>query len=129
MHIEFKVEFNLSDKKIKSRYKKAQEYLDLAVLTDTEPFLPFRQGIMSSKSKVDTIIGSGHVVYDTPYARYLYHGKVMVGRPPKTVTNRDLQFGKVPHPMAQAFWFEASKSINKEKWVRNVKRILDGEEV
>ena len=129
MHIEFKVDFNLSDKKIKGRYKKAQEYLDTDILTDTEPFLPFRQGIMKSKSKVDTNIGSGQVVYDTPYAKYLYHGKVMVGRPPKTVTNRDLQFGKEHHPTAQAFWFEASKSINEEKWVRNVKRILDGEEV
>lgn len=39
-----------------------------------------------------------------PYARYQYYGKVMVGKAPKTVTDRDLKYDKTKNPQAGPFW-------------------------
>lgn len=91
---------------------------------DTSPYVPLRTGSLDIRTRVD----GNSVVYPGPYARFLYYGKVMVDPNTgstwaplggtKVVTDRDLVFTKDFHPQAQAFWFEASKAQNKEKWLR-----------
>lgn len=91
---------------------------------DTSPYVPFRTGSLDIRTRVD----GNSVVYPGPYARFLYYGKVMVDPNTgstwaplggtKVVTDRNLVFTKDFHPQAQAFWFEASKAQNKEKWLR-----------
>ena len=36
----------------------------------------------------------------------------------KVVTDKDLVFSKAMHSQAQAYWFEASKAENLDKWMR-----------
>ncbi len=91
---------------------------------DTEPFVPMLTGSLKNRTQVK----DGEIIYPGPYARYLYHGKLMVdpatGSPwakkgaSKVVTNKNLVFTKSFHPDAQSYWFEASKALNKSKWVR-----------
>lgn len=121
------VQINFNSNRIYSNLNKAQKWLDATVLTDTEEFLPMRQGNLRNMSKATTIYGSGEVIYGgtgVPYARYLYYGKVMVGKPPKHPINKNLVFDKTAHPNAQAKWFEASKKKNLDYWINGVKKIV-----
>ena len=105
---------------------KAEKWLANEVLKDTRPFVPALTESLSNRAHVE---GSS-VIYPGPYARYLYYGKVMTGPKygPKEATDKNLVFTKSVHPQAQAFWFEASKAQNLEKWVKGAQKIV-GEEV
>ena len=98
---------------------------------DTKPFVPFLNGYLDKSTKVEGNL----VIYDTPYARFLYFGKVMVdpdtGSPwakkgaTKVLTNRDLVYTTDFHPKAQSHWFEASKAENLDKWVKVAQKAVD----
>ena len=55
-----------------------QKQVDESVLKYCEPYLPFDRGILRDSGYTATVIGSGKVIWDTPYARYQYYGKLMV---------------------------------------------------
>lgn len=115
---------------------RAEHMLAQQVMKDTTPFVPALTGSLTERTRV---VGN-EVIYPGPYARYLYFGKVMVDehgngpmhfvgkngneviRFPKGsklhATDRNLVFKTKMHPQAQAFWFEASKAQNLDKWVR-----------
>lgn len=95
------------------RFQRSQAYLDNEVLKDTEPYVPFRTGILARSGQNGTRIGSGEVIYNAPYARSCYYA-----------TNR--RFRKDIHPQATAQWFEKSKAVNNRKWVDGVNKVMDG---
>lgn len=109
---------------IKHKVDRAGHVVALQVQKDTSPYVPFRTGSLDQRTRV---IGNS-VVYPGPYARFLYYGKVMVDPNTgstwapeggtKVVTDRDLVFTTDFHPQAQAFWFEASKAQNLDKWLQ-----------
>ena len=109
------------------KYITAQEFLDSEVLRDCEPYVPFLTGVLVFTGQTGTKIGSGTVSWIAPYARYQYYGKVMVSSPfggPKILTNRNLQYhggGK-----RGSFWFERSKQVNKDRWIRGAALIAAG---
>ena len=98
---------------------------------DTSPYVPFLTGSLDNRTRVE----GNTIIYPGPYARYLYYGKVMIdpvtkstyARPgaTKVLTDRNLVFTKDFHPQAQAFWFEASKAQNKDKWLRIAQRTAE----
>ena len=109
--------------KITARLDRAQETLANEVMKDTDKFVPKLTGILSGDAKVT----GETVVYPGPYARYLYHGKLMVDPETgssyakkgntKTLTGKSINVAK-SNPMAQPEWFEVSKSMNLDKWKR-----------
>ncbi len=107
------------------KYVSAQQFVDNAVLHDCEPYVPLLTGILKFSGILSTKIGSGKVAWSTPYARYLYYGKVMVPSPfggPKILTKRNLKFhggGK-----RGSYWFERSKAVNKDAWIRGAQTII-----
>lgn len=115
---------------------RAQKWLDNRVLVDTAPFVPMQTGMLMKSGQLGTIVGSGTVVYQAPYARYLYYGKLWVDPATgsswattsgyKVATDKDLVFSQSVHPQAQAFWFEASKAQNKPKWIAGARKLAGG---
>lgn len=119
--------------------KRAEHAVTVQAAKDTEPYVPMLTGSLKNRTQVrDNLI-----IYPGPYARYLYYGKVMVnaatGRGPMLIpnvgyrypkgaklkpTNRDLDIKTTKHKNAQAFWFEASKAENLEKWKRVAARAV-----
>lgn len=77
------------------------------VLRRITKFMPYRTGNTIKITIAQTDINKPFIVTDTPYAKYLYYGKVMVGPAPKTVTNRDLVYTKTKNPQAGPFWDRA----------------------
>lgn len=101
------------------------------VRKDTSQYVPMLTGSLDDR----TIVKGTSIIYPGPYARYLYYGKVMVdpdtgstyAKPgaTKVLTDRNLVFTKDFHGQAQAFWFEASKAQNKDKWLQVMQRAVD----
>lgn len=110
--------------RLKDASEKAEHTVAIQVQKDTSPYVPFLTGSLDQRTRVD----GSEVIYPGPYARYLYHGKVMVDPETgsayapkggtKVVTGKDLVFNKAMHSQAQAYWFEASKAENMDKWLR-----------
>lgn len=106
------------------RFTEAQKYVDSAVLRYNSRYIPFRTGFLDRSGTLGTVIGSGLVVYNAPYARYMYYGKVMrdkngralYGMAPKHVTNEPIQYHGAPQ--RGAFWFEKMKAAHKDTILR-----------
>lgn len=116
--------------------KKAEYAMATQILANTDPFVPASQSkSLANRAYVDPKDNS--VVYPGPYAHYLYVGKLMVdpatGSPwasygtTKVYTDKTLNISKAVNPRATDHWFEASKAINKEKWVRVAGRAIQHE--
>ena len=109
---------------LRNASNKAQHAVAVQAQKDTSPYVPALTGSLDQRTSVE----ENQIIYPGPYARFLYYGKVMVdpatGSPfapkggTKVVTDKDLVFNKAMHSQAQAFWFEASKAENLDKWIR-----------
>lgn len=111
---------------------RAAHTLAVQVAKDTEPFVPALTKSLANRTQVV----ENKIIYPGPYARVLYHGKVMVDPithaagfltedgwksrkgVKKIQSDRDLDIKTSVHKQAQAHWFEGSKTQNLEKWVR-----------
>ena len=123
MAIRFDVKVEINDAKLKARVDRANEILANEAMKDTDKFVPKLSGTLSGGTRVS----DGQIVYPGPYARYLYHGKLMVDPKTgssyarkgstKTLTGKSINVAK-SNPMAQPEWFEVSKGLNLEKWKR-----------
>lgn len=54
-------------------FKKAQMFVDSEVLRKMDPISPWRTGAMVRSATQGTVIGSGHIVYNSVYARRQYY--------------------------------------------------------
>ncbi len=96
------------------KYQAAQKWLDNEVLKDCGPYVPMQTGYLMNSGNSGTVIGSGTVVYNAPYARVNYYG---VGR----------HFSTQKHPQACAQWFEKAKAVKlKSSWEPGVNKIMKG---
>ena len=50
-----------------------QKFIDSEVLRKCSPYVPFLKGDLEKSGKANTVLGSGRVIYKTPYARKQYY--------------------------------------------------------
>lgn len=121
-----------------------QQFVDSEVIRYCDPKVPFRTGVLKDSALTASIIGSGIIVYATPYARYLYYGEVMgpnipirdkasgtitgfwspPGRP-KHLTGRKLTYNGEPE--RGAFWFERMKAEHGADIIKGAAAMAGGE--
>lgn len=70
-------------------------------------FMPYRTGATIKLMTVQTDIRKPYLILDVPFGKYIYHGKVMTGPPPKTVTDTPLNYTKTKNPLAGPYWDRA----------------------
>ena len=107
-----------------------QKAVDAAVIRESFPYVPFAEGTLAGSANTATEIGSGEVVYDTPYARYLWYGEVygpnipivengaIVGYwspPEKHPTGRKLEYSTDLNPLAGSHWCERAMADHKKE--------------
>lgn len=102
------------------RFTSAQKFVDSECIRLMVPYTPMLNGILMKSPVLGTEIGSGHIYYLNPYARYQYYGKLMVSSitgsayasmgEKKVLTDVDLNHQKSKHPQAGPFWFERMKA-------------------
>lgn len=114
---------------------RVQRFIDQTVIDDCQPYVPASPDrTLEFSAQVSTEIGSGKVIWNTPYAHYQYMGIVYgpnipilqdgvlmgyfspPGRP-KQPTDRELTYDTAQNPMAGSHWFERSKADNLNKWL------------
>lgn len=97
----------------------AQALLKNEVAKGSDKYVPFQNGVLRKSVQGSINTPEPRLVYDCPYARYQYYGRVMVGRPPKTATNTALHYhtaGTGPQ------WFEKWKAADGKATVERVKK-------
>lgn len=123
-------------KEQKARFDNVQKFVDSECIRLMAKYTPARNNILYKSATIGAKIGSGHIYYQSPYARFQYYGKVMVssvtGSPyarhgeKKVLTDRDLVYSTARHPQAQAKWFEMTKQRHKKQILRGVAAITGG---
>jgi len=71
---------------------KAGLFLASQVRRMSDPYAPFSDGTLKNAAFVNSHGQVVQIVYPVIYSRYHWHGKVMVGRAPKRVTNKDMVY-------------------------------------
>lgn len=109
--IQFKAIVNFNEAKVKARVngvvKRAQMKLDAQVVTDSNYFVPKITSTLEKSAIINTVLGSGLVLWHTPYANRQYYGE-------------NFDHSKQKNPNACAKWFEAAKARWLEQWRRLV---------
>jgi hypothetical protein len=94
------------------RYDKTQAFIDSEVLRRCEPFIPMRTGVLRSSGIIHTVLGSGKVVWETPYARTQYYSK----RKP----------GSQKGPLRGPYWFARMKAVHGKSIIAGAKKFMGG---
>lgn len=115
-----------------ARYMSAsQRALDEQILTDMVNYMPMQTGNLVHNTIMQNVenIGTGELILDTTdYARYLYHGKLMVDPETgsawaqkgatKVLTDVDLTYSTSANSKAGSHWFERAKEERKRTWLK-----------
>lgn len=144
------MEFEFLNKELEKRCLEekglAQTYVDGECIRFMKKYSPYKNGTLYESSLKNTVIGSGLIVQDTPYARYQYYGKLYVDpitkkgafHDPKTgrfwsrpgvtkiPTERDLKYDQSRSPLAGSHWFERMVKDHSEDIGKGLAKVCGG---
>jgi hypothetical protein len=114
---------------------RVQRFIDQKVIDGCTPYVPASPNrTLEFSAQVSTEIGSGLVVWNTPYARYQYYGFVMTDEAGRTwvgpgetkpvITDRPLIYDTSQNRMAGPHWFERAKADNLSFWLDEARRVM-----
>ena len=99
---------------------RVQKYIDSTVLRLCDPYVPFLSGQLKVSGIRGTVIGSGLVVYNTPYARRQYYTN---GGNGKQGTSR----GGLRGGLRGRYWFARMKADRGQEIIQGAAKIAGGE--
>lgn len=128
------VDIDIDTKRIDRNLKEAQKLLNMQVVADCDPLIPFQQGALRNSVNYPQGIYGGEIEYNTPYAHYQYEGEVYGPNipikdaegnitgwwspPKKSPTGRKLQYHT---PGTTDHFFEKAKEQHGADWLRLVR--------
>lgn len=113
MDYKLELDVNAVISRFSPKFSRAQMFVDNEVLKDCDPYVPMDTGNLVRSGQRGTVLGSGRIVYNAPYAAACYY-------------NEHRKFSKDRHPKATALWFERAKAVNKDKWISGAQKIIAG---
>ena len=134
MQINVKAQFDDVKKVLEKRgleeKGRVQKFIDNEVIRFCAPYTPKDSGLLLGAPKS---LG-GKIVYNSPYAKYMYYGKVMVspstGSPwarrgeRKSLTSRGIKYSGAPQ--RGAYWFERMKADHAADIAREAAEMAGG---
>lgn len=123
------------DARMRDRVVTLQKITDSMILQYATPFTPMQSGALIQSALRGTVIGSGWLVWDSPYAHYLYEGRVMgpnipladdggfFSRGPKYYTGQMLTFHG--SPMRGAKWVQRMDEKRHTQLVRGIQNAYE----
>lgn len=102
-----------------------QRFHTANVLRRIVKYMPYRTGATIKLTIAQTDVNGTLIVTDEPQARYLYYGKAMEGKPPKTVTDRPLNYTKTKNPLAGPFWDRSLVAAEGDKLQSDLQNYVD----
>lgn len=117
-------------------FNTAQKFVDSECILLMVPYTPALNKILYKSADLGTKIGSGHIIYQSPYARYQYYGKLMVSSitgsawarhgESKVLTDTKLTYTTFRHPLAGSYWFERMKADKLPQIMRGAAKHAGG---
>lgn len=113
---------------IRAASEKARGITSQQALADCNEYVPDDQDALVNSSNIHSDILHGKLVWSTPYARYLYHGVLMVDPKTGSAWAREgqtkvkvspevrLKFDKRKNPKAGSHWCERARADHGEEW-------------
>lgn len=113
------------------------------VLRRIKKYMPFRTGATYKITVAQTDIRKPEIVTDTPYAKYLFHGKVMIDPAinaagfmtpegwrsrkdcVKVLTDRNLEYFRGKNPQAGPRWDRALSANEGKAMAADLQRFID----
>lgn len=105
------------------------------VLRRIVKYMPMRSSMLVKITGIQTDIKKPFIVTETPYARFVYHGKLMVSDitgsswaregETKHVVNRLLTYSKDKNPKAGPYWDRALSEAEGKAMVADLQRYID----
>lgn len=123
-------EVEIDGNSLAEKFSKAQNDLNNQIISDTAEYVPMSQGILSNSVHEEH---GDEIVWNGPYARFLYMGKLMLDsrgsswalpNTKKHVVNKDLKYSKEAHSKAGPKWFERAMDEHKNNWIETVKKAM-----
>lgn len=114
--------------KISAAGERAVGIITQTVLDDMNEYVPEDQGQLIDSSATHSDVLHGELVWAAPYARYLYHGVLMVDPKTGSAWAREgqtkvkvspevrLKFDKLKNPKAGSHWCERAQADHGEEW-------------
>ena len=102
-----------------------QKFHTQNVLRRIQRYMPYRTGATIKVMIAQTNISKPEIVLDVPYAKYLFYGKVMVGKAPKKVTSIDLNYTKTKNPKAGKRWDLALSAAEGNQIAADLQRYIE----
>ena len=123
---------------------RVQRFIDQKVIDGCRDYVPASPNqVLKNSAQSSTEIGSGQVIWNTPYAHYQYMGIVYgpnipildpetgvlmgyfspPGRP-KHPTDKKLTYDTDKSPMAGSHWFERAKADQINEWLDEARRVM-----
>lgn len=113
--------------------KEAVAFMAEQIQKDSNKFAPKDHSMLIDSSINNSDLENGLIVWDTPYARYLYYGVLMVGKngspwakagERKKVKKPEvpLDFDTSKNPNAGKMWYHRAKDVNFKKWEKSFKQ-------
>lgn len=110
MEIQYNVTVEMNGQKTKDRITKRieniQGVLDAQIMKDSNFYCPMYTGTLIKSVIISSVLGSGLLTWNTPYAKAQYYG----------FPNKY----KLKNPNATQKWFEAAKASKLKSWVKLV---------
>lgn len=108
------------------------------VLADSNFYCPQDQDGLIDSSLQSSDTQNGIIIWDTPYAQYLYNGVLMVGesgsawaklgeRKHVVMPEVKLNFSKDRNPNAQMQWFHKAKDVHLNEWLTAYENVFRNE--
>ena len=115
---------------------RVQKFVDSECIRRMDPYTPRITGSLIKAATLGTTIGTGVIEQASPYARYLYYGKLMVSKETgsawakhgesKVLTDKDLVYSKASNPKAGKMWFERMKADHKDSILAGAQKLTGG---
>lgn len=94
------------------------------VLRRIQRYMPYRTGATIKIMIAQTDVSRPEIILDVPYGKYLFYGKAMEGKPPKSVTDRDLHYTKTKNPKAGPRWDRALSAAEGGQMADDLQRYI-----
>lgn len=122
------VDIHFDTKRIDRNIRNAQKQLNMQVVADSDPYIPFLQGALRGSVQYPDGIYGGVVEYATPYAHYQYHGELYLTESGSSYAEKGEKKYPTGVPLVQhttgttSMWFEEAKRTHFTQWLDLVRR-------
>lgn len=121
---------------IEQANREAIEEMGEQILADSNKLAPWGEHDLIESSLNNSDLKNGIIIWDTPYAQYLYYGVLMVGEKSHSswakrgekkevkTPEQMLNFAQ-DHQNSQMLWYEKAKDIHSEQWLKTYQQAFN----